>query len=124
MINLMFLNKNALHRLTITEFSLKKYSNCFTSVRTKSSFSHAEASWSVIYFLVFQSSNKRKQTLEGPSNPLEGKELRGNPQSPITICQSNEKELRDHISHKHWKAVPLSTVPREQRPIPMVWSMK
>ena len=35
-----------------------------------------------------------------------------------------DKELRDHIDRGHWKVVPLSAVPPDKRPIPMVWSMK
>ena len=34
------------------------------------------------------------------------------------------KELNDHISRKHWKVVPLKSVPQYKKPIPMVWSMK
>lgn len=34
------------------------------------------------------------------------------------------KELADHISRRHWKIVPLSSIPKHKRPIPMVWSMK
>ena len=34
------------------------------------------------------------------------------------------KELNDHISRKHWKVVPLKSVPQHKKPIPMVWSMK
>ena len=39
----------------------------------------AEASWPVLVFLVLQSANKTKQTLEGPTKYLEAEELRGNP---------------------------------------------
>ena len=50
MINLKFLNQNALHRLTITELSKIKQllSAEPTSVSTKPSVSCAEASWSVL----------------------------------------------------------------------------
>lgn len=34
------------------------------------------------------------------------------------------KELRDHIDRKHWKIVPLKSVPKDKVPLPMVWSMK
>ncbi|CAJ1960805.1 unnamed protein product [Cylindrotheca closterium] len=34
------------------------------------------------------------------------------------------KELTDHIDCKHWKVVPLKSVSRGKRPIPMIWSMK
>ena len=35
-----------------------------------------------------------------------------------------KKELEDHIARKHWKVVPVSTVPTHKRCLPMVWSMK
>ena len=34
------------------------------------------------------------------------------------------KELNDHISRKHWKVVPLKSIPHHKKAIPMVWSMK
>ncbi|MEM7283838.1 MAG: reverse transcriptase domain-containing protein, partial [Pseudomonadota bacterium] len=34
------------------------------------------------------------------------------------------KELNDHIQRKHWKVIPMKSVPRGRVPIPMVWSMK
>ena len=35
-----------------------------------------------------------------------------------------KKELRDTIYHKHWKVVPLKSIPVEKHAITMVWSMK
>jgi hypothetical protein len=35
-----------------------------------------------------------------------------------------KKELEDRIARKHWKVVPVSTVPTHKRCLPMVWSMK
>ena len=34
------------------------------------------------------------------------------------------KEIGDHVSRKHWKVVPIKSIPREKRAIPMVWAMK
>ena len=34
------------------------------------------------------------------------------------------KELKDHVDQKHWKVVPLKSIPSHKRAIPMVWSMK
>ena len=40
------------------------------------------------------------------------------------FLKAMEKELADHIARKHWKVVPLSEVPTNRKPIPMVWSFK
>jgi hypothetical protein len=40
------------------------------------------------------------------------------------FIEAMKKELADHIERKHWKIMPAASVPREKRPIPMVWSMK
>ena len=40
------------------------------------------------------------------------------------FLKAMKKELEDHINRKHWKVVPLSAVPKNRTPIPMVWSMK
>ena len=34
------------------------------------------------------------------------------------------KELSDHVLRKHWKVVPLSSVPSHKVCLPMVWAMK
>lgn len=34
------------------------------------------------------------------------------------------KELNDHVERKHWKIVPMRSIPNHKRAIPMVWSMK
>ncbi|CAJ1933824.1 unnamed protein product [Cylindrotheca closterium] len=34
------------------------------------------------------------------------------------------KELGDHIRRKHWKVVPIGSIPTHKRAIPMVWAMK
>ena len=34
------------------------------------------------------------------------------------------KELKDHVYQKHWKVVPIKSIPSHKRAIPMVWSMK
>ena len=34
------------------------------------------------------------------------------------------EELKSHINRKHWKIVPLKSVPEGKRCLPMVWSMK
>ena len=35
-----------------------------------------------------------------------------------------KKELSDHIKRRHWKVVPLKSIQKGKRPLPMVWSMK
>ena len=40
------------------------------------------------------------------------------------FIKAMHKELNDHITRKHWKVVPLKSVPVHKKPIPMVWSMK
>lgn len=40
------------------------------------------------------------------------------------FVKAMHKELMDHIVRKHWKVVPVKSVPKPKRPIPMVWSMK
>ena len=40
------------------------------------------------------------------------------------FIKAMEKELRDHINRKHWKLVPLKSIPVGKHAIPMVWSMK
>ena len=40
------------------------------------------------------------------------------------FIKAMKKELEDHINRKHWKVVPLSSIPKNRTPIPMVWSMK
>jgi hypothetical protein len=40
------------------------------------------------------------------------------------FIEAMSKELNDHISRKHWKIVPLRSVPKHKHVIPMVWSMK
>ena len=40
------------------------------------------------------------------------------------FIEAMHKELNDHISRKHWKIVPLKSIPAGKRAIPMVWSMK
>ena len=40
------------------------------------------------------------------------------------FIKAMEKELRDHINRKHWKVVPLKSIPVVKHAIPMVWSMK
>ena len=40
------------------------------------------------------------------------------------FLKAMNKELTDHIDRKHWKVVPLKSVSRGKKPIPMVWSMK
>ena len=39
------------------------------------------------------------------------------------FIKAMEKELRDHINRKHWKVVPLKSIPVGKHAIPMVWSM-
>ena len=34
-----------------------------------------------------------------------------------------EKELQDHIAHKHWEVVPREEVPKGMRVLDMVWAM-
>jgi len=34
------------------------------------------------------------------------------------------KELTDHVTRKHWKVIPISSVPSHKHCLPMVWSMK
>mmetsp|Transcript_41992 Transcript_41992/g.101184 ORF Transcript_41992/g.101184 Transcript_41992/m.101184 type:complete len:1373 (+) Transcript_41992:2978-7096(+) len=34
------------------------------------------------------------------------------------------KEIGDHIGRKHWKVVPIRSIPPHKRAIPMVWAMK
>ena len=52
--------------------------------------------------------------------------LRGSPPPTRSrgIYQSNVQRINDHILRKHWKVVPLKSVPQYNKPIPMVWSMK
>jgi hypothetical protein len=40
------------------------------------------------------------------------------------FIKAMSKELQDHGNRRHWKIVPLKTVPTHKVPIPMVWSMK
>ena len=40
------------------------------------------------------------------------------------FIKAMHKELSDHIQRKHWKVVPLKSIPANKRAIPMVWSMK
>lgn len=40
------------------------------------------------------------------------------------FIEAMRKELEDHINRKHWKVVPLKSVPKGKIPLPMVWSMK
>ena len=40
------------------------------------------------------------------------------------FVKAMSKELEDHVRRKHWVVVPLSSVPRNKIPIPMVWPMK
>ena len=35
-----------------------------------------------------------------------------------------KKELLDHINRKHWKVVPIKSIPKGKKCLPMVWSMK
>ena len=35
-----------------------------------------------------------------------------------------DKELKDHIAHKHWEVVPRSEVPKGTRVLDMVWAMR
>ena len=40
------------------------------------------------------------------------------------FIQAIVKEFNDHIDHKHWQLIPRSEVPKEQKVLPSVWSMK
>jgi len=40
------------------------------------------------------------------------------------FIKAMHKELSDHIGRKHWKVVPIRSIPHGRTPIPMVWSMK
>jgi hypothetical protein len=40
------------------------------------------------------------------------------------FIKAMHKELNDHVKRKHWKIVPLSSVPKDKVTLPMVWSMK
>ena len=35
-----------------------------------------------------------------------------------------DKELEDHIAHRHWELVPRSEVPKGMRVLNMVWAMR
>lgn len=35
-----------------------------------------------------------------------------------------EKEVADHVEQRHWEVVPISTVPRGDKLILAIWSMK
>ena len=35
-----------------------------------------------------------------------------------------QKELEDHVLCKHWKVIPLNSLPPNKRPLPMVCSIK
>ena len=40
------------------------------------------------------------------------------------FIEAMTEELKSHIKRKHWKIVPLKSVPKGKRCLPMVWSMK
>ena len=40
------------------------------------------------------------------------------------FIKAMRKELMDHIERKHWKVVPIRSIPKPKKAIPMVWSMK
>ena len=40
------------------------------------------------------------------------------------FIKAMKTELRDHIDHKHWKVVPLKSIPVVKHVILMVWSME
>ena len=40
------------------------------------------------------------------------------------FLKAMEEEIAAHMERKHWKIVPIKCVPRHNKPIPMVWSMK
>ena len=40
------------------------------------------------------------------------------------FIKAMHKELQDHINRKHWKVVPIMSVPKKRTPIPRVWLMK
>ena len=39
------------------------------------------------------------------------------------FIKATKKELCDHIDRKHWKVVPLKSIPVGKHAVPMVWSM-
>ena len=40
------------------------------------------------------------------------------------FIKAMHKELGDHIEMKHWKVVPIGSIPKGKRALPMVWAMK
>ena len=40
------------------------------------------------------------------------------------FIEAMRSELLDHIQRKHWKVVPIKSVPKGKKCLPMVWSMK
>jgi hypothetical protein len=40
------------------------------------------------------------------------------------FIKAMHKELGDHIERKHWKVVPIGSIPKGKRALPMVWAMK
>ena len=42
----------------------------------------------------------------------------------LQFLEAMQKDLEDHILHKHWKLIPLRSLPPIKQPLTMVWSMK
>ena len=72
---------------------------------------------STIFFtcnLRFSNTDPDTMTLDKAMKQPDGEEF----------VKAMEKELMDHIERKHWKVVPMRSIPKQKKAIPMVWSMK
>ena len=47
-----------------------------------------------------------------------------NKQDREDFIKAMTSELLDHINRKHWKEIPIKSVPKRKRCLPMVWFMK